>query len=232
MSCISINSKNLKFSKLAVTFLLIFSNGVFAGFLWKFLEYPWKRLDPYAMDFADGIVVLSIGRKSPPGNKDIIEWNDPDRFLAGLELYKAKRSNKLFFTGGVNPYDKELPLEGDIYRKEAISLGVPDQNIFTTKTVFNTFQEAKAIKELLNLNRSKKSNKLILVTSAYHMKRAKKVFEREGIFVQPYPVDFKSNKSYKSLFKNPLNWIPNARSLSLTSEAIREVIGRIIYRSI
>ena len=42
------------------------------------------------MDFADGIVVLSIGRQSPPGNKEIIEWNDPDRFLAGLELYKAK----------------------------------------------------------------------------------------------------------------------------------------------
>ena len=41
------------------------------------------------------------------------------------------------------------------------------------------------------------------------MKRAKKVFEREGIFVQPYPVDFKSNRSYKSLCKNPLNFMPN-----------------------
>ena len=97
----------------------------------------------------------------------------------------------------------------------------------TTKNVFNTFQEAKAIKKLLNF----KSNKIILVTSAYHMKRAKKVFEREGIFVQPYPVDFKSIRSYKSLFKNPLNFTPDARSLSQSSVAIREIIGRIIYRS-
>ncbi len=93
--------------------------------------------------------------------------------------------------------------------------------------MFNTFQEAKAIKKLLNF----KSNKIILVTSAYHMKRAKKVFEREGIFVQPYPVDFKTNTGYKSLFKNPLNFMPDARSLSQSSVAIREIIGRIIYRS-
>ena len=157
---------------MAITFLFIFSNGIVSGLLWKFLEYPWKRLNPYEMNFADGIVVLSIGRKSPPGNKETIEWNDPDRFLAGLELYKAKRSNKIIFTGGVNPYNKELPPEGDIYRKEAISIGVPNDHILTTKYVFNTFQEAKAIKKLLNF----KSNKIILVTSAYHMKRAIKNF--------------------------------------------------------
>ena len=107
LSCIAINRKKKKFLKLAITFLFIFSNGIFSGLLWKFLEYPWKRLNPYEIDFADGIVVLSIGRKSPPGNTEKIEWKDPDRFLAGLELYKAKRSNKLIFTGGVNLYDKE-----------------------------------------------------------------------------------------------------------------------------
>ena len=92
---------------MAITFLFIFSNGIISGLLLKFLEYPWKRLNPYETDFVDGIVVLSVGSKSPPGNKEIIEWNDPDRFLASLELYKAKRSNKIIFTGGVNLYDKE-----------------------------------------------------------------------------------------------------------------------------
>ena len=61
------------------------------------------------------------------------------------------------------------------------------------------------------------------------MKNAKKVFEREGIFVQPYSVDFKTNISYKSLFKNSLNFMPDASSLSQSSLAIGEIIGRIIY---
>ena len=34
------------------------------------------------------------------------------------------------------------------------------------------------------------------------MKRAKKIFESEGISVQPYPVDFKSNKSQSSYSLN------------------------------
>ena len=211
---------------------MIFSNGFFSSSLWIILEQPWKRLEPYSMDFADGIVVLSTGRKSPPGKTQIIEWRDPDRFFAGIELFKAKRSNKLIFTGGIIPYEPKLPPEGDIYIKEAISLGVPEQSLFTTDSVLNTFQEAKEIKKMLNKEIKPNRNNIILVTSAYHMKRAKKVFEREGIIVQPYPVDFKTNDKYSLLLRNPLKWIPSAESFFESSTAIREIIGRIFYRSI
>ena len=53
-----------------------------------------------------------------------------------------------------------MPPEGD-NRKEAISFGVPNDHILTTKTVFNTFQRLKKLK-----NYNFKSNKIIL-TSAY-----------------------------------------------------------------
>lgn len=227
---VAIKRKKFFFVKLSIIFLFIFSNGIFSGFLWKYLEHPWKRLEFYSMDLADGIVVLSTGRKSPLGETQIIEWNDPDRFLAGIELYKAKKAKKLIFTGGVIPYEPNLPPEGDIYIKEAILLGVPSHSLSTTNSVLNTLQEAKEIKKIL-FKGGDNRNTIILVTSAYHMKRAKRVFEREGISVQPYPVDFKSNKSYKLLLKNPLNWIPSAKSFSATSIAIREIIGRIFYRS-
>jgi len=196
------------------------------------MEQPWKRLEPYSMDFSDSIVVLSSGRKSPPGETQIIEWRDPDRFFAGLELFKAKRANKLIFTGGIIPYEPKLPPEGDIYIKEAISLGVPEQSLFTTDPVLNTFQEAQEIKKLIKKEINPNGNNIILVTSAYHMKRAKKIFEREGIIVQPYPVDFKTTHKYNLLLKNPLKWMPSAESFSESSTAIREIIGRIIYRAI
>ena len=64
-----------------------------------------------------------------------------------------------------------------------------------------------------------------------HMKRAKKVFESEGISVQPYPVDFKSSRSFISLLRNPLKWMPDSYYLYQSSSAIREIIGRIIYRA-
>ena len=162
----------------------------------------------------------------PPGNTKIIEWYDPDRFLAGIDLYKANKSNRLIFTGGINPLSSDLPPEGDIYIKEAISMGLPKEDLFTTYPVNNTLQEAKAIKKLLNNELPLIQNRIILVTSAFHMKRAKKVFENEGISVQPYPVDFKSKNNKITI----LDFIRSADSLSRSSFAIREVLGRMYYR--
>ena len=228
---IFIVKRNAKFIYSAFVLLIVFSNGVLADSFWRLLEYPWKRLDYSVVNSSDGIVVLSSGRPKPPGNSKIIEWGDPDRFLAGINLYRANKSNRLIFTGGINPLYPGLPPEGNIYIKEAISLGIPKKDLFTTYSVTNTFQEAKAVKKILNNEISSSRKEIILVTSAFHMKRAKKVFEREGIVVLPYPVDFKSSKSLSSSLRNPLKWVPSSSSLSRNSSAIREIIGRIIYKS-
>ena len=223
--------KNRKFIYSAFIFLIVFSNGIVSDTLWRLLEYPWKRLDYSSVDYSDGIVVLSSSRYLPPGNTKIIEWYDPDRFFAGIDLYKAERSNRLIFTGGINPFVANLPPEGNIYIKEAISMGIPKKDLFTTSPVTNTLQEAKAIKKLLNKEIVSSQKKIILVTSAFHMKRAKKVFEREGISVFPYPVDFQSDKSFFSALRNPLRWAPSSVYFHQSSMAIREIIGRTIYRA-
>ena len=224
--------KKTKYVYSSIIFLIVFSNGVVSNILWRLLEYPWKRLDYSLVDSSDGIVVLGgSGINFPPVNKKIIEWNDPDRFFAGIDLYKANKSNRLIFTGGINPLISGLPPEGDIYIKEAISRGIPKKDLFTTYPVSNTLQEAKAIKKLLNDEMPATQKKVILVTSAFHMNRAKRVFEREGISVLPYPVDFRSNKIFSPSLSNPLMWIPNSSSLGSSTSAIREIIGRIIYRS-
>jgi len=221
--------KKLKFIYSAIFILFIFSNGLLADVLWRLLEYPWKRLDYSLVAPSDGIVVLSGGRHLAPGNKKIIEWYDPDRFFAGIDLYKAHKSNRLIFTGAINPFNSDLPPEGDLYIKEAISMGLPKEDLYTTYAVKNTYEEAKAIKKLLNDELPLIQKRIILVTSAFHMKRAKKVFESEGISVQPYPVDFQSNKSFLALLRNPLRWMPSSFSLHKSSRAIREIIGRFIY---
>ena len=61
------------------------------------------------------------------------------------------------------------------------------------------------------------------------MSRAKKIFERDGFIVKPFPVDFQSRKNLKLLFSNPLNFIPNEQNLYKSSIALREFLGRIIY---
>ena len=145
------------------------------------------------------------------------------------DSYKANKSNRLIFTGGINPSTSDLPPEGDVYIEEAVSMGLPKEDLYTTYPVNNTLQEAKAIKKLLNDEIPLIQKRIILVTSAFHMKRAKKVFESEGLSVQPYPVDFGSNKSFFSSLRNPLKWMPSSSHLNRSSSAIREFIGRFIY---
>ena len=224
-------NKKTKFIYSALSILLIFSNGVFSNLLWKFIEYPWKRLDYSSVNSADAIVVLSGGREIPPGNTKIIEWHDPDRFFAGIGLYRAEKSSRLIFTGAINPFNLDLPPEGDNYIKEAISIGIPRKDLFSTQPVLNTFQEAKEIKKLLYKEKVVKQRKIILVTSAFHMKRAKKVFEREGINVIPYPVDFNGGINLSATLRNPIKWMPTSNNLNKSSQVIREIIGRLIYRA-
>ena len=114
-----------------------------------------------------------------------------------------------------------------LYKEHAISLGVSSEAISITDKVFNTAQEAIEIRR--NLNQMNSSSKIILVTSALHMNRAKKLFERQGFLVYPFPVDFKTSKI--SPWQNPYQWIPNSYSLNRSSKALRELIGRTIYRS-
>ena len=102
--------------------LLVFSNGIFSAGLWRILENPWQRLDVNSTNPAYGIVVLSGGRKIPLGNTKVIEWEDPDRFLAGVELYKSGKANKLIFTGGQNPVKSSLPTIGEKYIEQALDL--------------------------------------------------------------------------------------------------------------
>lgn len=221
-----------KFIVSSLGFLLFFSNGIISNELLKFIEYPWKRIDIELIKKADAIIVLSSGISLPPGNSKIIELNDTDRFFSGLKLFKAGKANKLIFTGGSNPFKSKIPLVGDVFMKESQLLGISKENLRTTTQVFNTKQEALEVKKLIQKENTLFKKNIILITSAYHMKRAKKIFERNDFYVLPYPVDFKAYYgSYKNYFFDPLNFFPSSSSLSKSSLAIREIIGRIVYRS-
>ena len=86
----------------------------------------------------------------------------------------------MIFTGAINPFNSDLPPEGDNYINEAISMGMPKEDLFTKDSVKNTFEEAKAIKKLLYDESPLIQKRIILVTNAFHMKRAKKFLRVRG----------------------------------------------------
>lgn len=97
--------------------------------------------------------------------------------------------------------------------------------------VVNTAEEALAISQLLR-PRARGNPRVLLVTSAFHMRRAQRLFERQGLDVVPFPVDFQSRGVWAgSLWRDPTQWLPSARALDDSSRALRELLGRIVYRA-
>ena len=119
-------------------------------------------------------------------------------------------------------WDKAKKTEGEVLKEYAISNGIPTEKIFVTKEVENTADEAVAVKELIG-----RSKKIILVTSAYHMYRAKRMFEKQEIEVVPYKVDYKSSSKK---FIDVLDLLPSADNLKKSEIAIREIVGRVYYQ--
>ncbi len=214
------NKKKLIY--IAIGVLYILSTPIFSNNFFKLVEGSEYRKPLSALDSADAIVVLSgMLEINEVGDSTYIEWGDPDRFFGGIALFKAGKSQKLIFTGGKMPWDKAKKTEGDVLKEYAISSEIPSEKIFVSKDVENTADEAVAVKELIS-----PSKRIILVTSAYHMYRAKKLFEKKGFIVIPYKVDYKiSNNKDVTI----LDFLPSANNLELTETGIRELIGRIFY---
>ena len=57
--------------------------------------------------------------------------------------------------------------------------------------------------------------------SAFQMARAKRLFERQGLRVLPFPVDFQASGAWAgNPLADPLNWLPSAKGLDSRSRTL------------
>ncbi len=202
--------------------LYVLSTPVASNYLLGLVEGPPFRQDATTLPPADAIVVLSGMLVGVPSSNGITyEWSDPDRFFAGIELFRQSKSSKLIFTGGKLPWYSQIDPEGIALKRFAESMGIPAANILVSEEAINTEEEAKAVRKLL----AEPNSSVLLVTSAFHMQRSVRLFERQGFKVVPYTVDFRVG--IRDI--TPMDFLPDIGSLSLTSLALREQIGRVFY---
>ena len=203
--------------------LLLSSLPVTAQFIWQDLEkhYPPKALNEFGS--YDAAVVLS-GMLSPFEHSGTlhVEWGDPDRFFAGIDVLKSGKAPILIFTRGKMPWSN-LPDEGELLKAKAVKLGINESQILLSDTVANTADEAAAVAQLMKMHQIKR---ILLITSSFHMPRAKLLFDKQEIDSAAFAVDFKATG--KDL--NWLSFLPSSNGFKRTSEGIREYIGRIYYK--
>ena len=180
--------KRMLSSMIALILLIILSLPIVSRQLIKFLEQGYTLISPNNVDTADTVIVLSgMIRTIKQNNEIYYEFSDAvDRVFAGIELLKLNKAQKIILTRGKLPWSLGMP-EGEFLAQFVKSQGINKNQVILTEVVQNTNDEAIAVSKILP-----KNSKIILVTSAFHMPRAKTVFENQNLKVIPYAVDFRS----------------------------------------
>ena len=134
----------------------------------------------------DAVVVLGSGHRFNSKGVYDIEFNGAvDRIIVGAELVRQEKG-KVLLIGSGYPSDGLQP-EGILLKQWLESWNVIDNPILELGVSRNTRDEAVYTAAL---SREKGWKKIILVTSAWHMRRSEAVFRKVGLEVIPVGADF------------------------------------------
>ncbi|HSQ25815.1 MAG TPA: YdcF family protein [Anaerolineales bacterium] len=186
-----------------------------------------------ALPSAEVAVVLGGGTLSADFPRNSVEVNGAgDRVLYAAQLYQQGKVERLLLSGGFlgwNPRNTSPAQDMAILLKD---LGIPEGALWLEPDSRNTYENAAFSAKILKQNGIQK---ILLVTSAWHMQRAVKLFEAQGLDVVPAPVDFSVTQRdweffWQADWKTQLiNLVPSAGSLSWTTLMMKEYYGILVY---
>lgn len=205
----------------AVALLYLLSTGAGAWLLGHPLEVLEPALAGPAPQ-AQAIVVLSAGRirHSPEfGNRPVPDFVAHERMAYAATL--ARRTGlPVLMTGGLltdHPDEEPLALGMQRVFQDAYRLPVRWTENASTNTAENASLSAAILKRDGVL-------RMILVTDAMHMRRARRAFEREGMTVTPAPTFYLASRQF-----DPFDLLPTAEHLRRSCYALYEWLGLLRY---
>ncbi|HXH71592.1 MAG TPA: YdcF family protein [Mariprofundaceae bacterium] len=141
-------------------------------------------------------------------------------------LYAADLSRHtglpVYPSGGVVLSDTSEP-EGLVMRRWLIRFGVPESLIHAESAADNTWQNASLLKAMLA---HAGISRVVLVTSAIHMRRSVWVFRRQGLEVIPAPCAYLEEREPYDL----RSFLPRWNVLADSGDALHEYLGLVWYR--
>jgi uncharacterized SAM-binding protein YcdF (DUF218 family) len=206
---------------LAVGWLYLCSTALFANFLSGTLERGFEPRAMSVVEKADAIVLLGGATRGDTPMGKLVDLNQhADRLVHAVALYKARKAPVVLLSGGSVGDGRPEALQ----MKDVLEvMGVPVAHVLLEKQSRNTYDNAVNSARIL---KDSGMHRILLVTSAYHMRRALGVFERQGLEVVPAPAD------YQQLVTRQLlpAWLPTVSSLHQSTDALHEIVGYWVYR--
>ncbi len=173
-----------------LTLLITIIGGTdFPSWLLLRLERPWAGVKLIELPMCDAVVVLGGGAEASRYDVDGVRLTKGgDRILTGLELMRWGLAPAIVFGGGSSRVDDVEKIESDLIRTRIGDWKPPmSWAIVSLGAAADTHDEAQ---RFVPLAKQRGWKKILLVTSANHMRRAVSVYRAAGFEVVPAPCNF------------------------------------------
>lgn len=185
---------------------------------------PPSRLE----SLADSEAIVVLGGTVPPNPEQLSppEEISGSRVRTAAALFQLGKAPTLLASSGISykTYPSgSLRTEAEDIADILVSSGVPRASILVENRAQNTLENALYSAILL---KERGIKNILLVTSAYHLQRATRLFEQTGLNVHPVPSGRWIRKAEPTL----LDFFPSAHCLSRSTSALKEYAGMLFEK--
>lgn len=218
-------SRSKKSIILALVFFYFFSTPFIVNealLMWETPPTSVSSVTPHDI----GIVLTGgiINTEKEPA-ENVFLGSTADRIGQALLLYKKGKIKKIIISGGEVPVlAKGVTKEINQAVRYLIISGVPKESIFLENRSTNTRENALNTSAILRKQFPNES--CLLITSAFHIKRAYGCFTKAGIKATPYGANYLSTKREWLL----IYFLPDGTSMTKTHLLAREILGYASYK--
>lgn len=223
------NPKVKRISLVLFAFLFfLFTNPFIAGKMIRWWEVPATPIRELDKNYDAAIILSGVTAMDKMYPDRVHLHKGADRVMHTVQLYKEGLINKIVVSGGSGKLleEEDEPTEAEQIKRVLLISGVPEQDIILEEKSRNTYENALYTKELLE-EKGIAGEQLLLVTSAFHMRRSLGCFKNAGLSPTPYSTDFVTTENNYT----PADLIaPSEGALSTWTTLIKEWLGYSIYK--
>lgn len=206
--------------------LLFFSNDFIANEVVTWWELPTQTYSEMRT-YEAGVLLTGVAQHKNTGPTDRVYISlGADRVNHTVELYKRGIIKKIIISGGISDKDYEGTPEAILLKDLMKVMSVPDSVIWLDPYANNTYKNAVNSKVMIDSLKLKPED-CLLVTSAFHMRRALACFKKQDIAMDYFTCDFRSRPR---TFKFDILLIPKLEAVIIWQKLLKEWVGILAYK--
>jgi uncharacterized SAM-binding protein YcdF (DUF218 family) len=216
-------TRKKKLRRTALVLILLFSNSFIfdeAARAWEIPATPFKEVKKYKY----GVLLGGMSAYDPAMSRAQF-YRGADRLIQAVELYRMGLIKKIVFTGGSGRILHPEMKEGNYINRYLLYMGIPKEDVLIESESQNTRENALFTKKMLDEKNIK--GEMLLITSAFHMRRSLGCFRKAGMTVDPYSTD---RFSGPRKFEFDYLFIPNLSAMNDWDTLIHEMVGYVTYK--